>query len=154
MKLELRITEGAKENLRLLNDPTSGIQIEFMQGGISNNKLSPDLLSLGRIDNQIFWLFYPTGETFLDLSELRGKRIALGPRDSGDRAVCEKILAASGINYDNTTLLYVPPAEAQKALDRGEVDALFLNLSADSPILHSLLAGPQYQLMSFSGLTH
>jgi TRAP-type uncharacterized transport system substrate-binding protein len=150
MVVELRTTEGAKENLRLLNDPTSGIQIGFMQGGISNNKLSPDLLSLGRIDNQIFWLFYPTGETFVDLSELRGKRIALGPPDSGDRAVCEKILAASGINYDNTTLLYVPAAEAQKALDRGEVDALFLNLSADSPILQSLLAGPQYRLMSFS----
>ena len=61
VELELRITEGAKENLRLLNDPTSGVQVGFMQGGISSGKLAPDLLSLGRIDYQIFWLFYPTG---------------------------------------------------------------------------------------------
>jgi TRAP-type uncharacterized transport system substrate-binding protein len=150
VELELRITEGAKENLRLLNDPTSGVQVGFMQGGISSGKLAPDLLSLGRIDYQIFWLFYPTGETVTDLSQLRGKRIALGPVDSGDRAVCEKILAAAGINYDNTALLYVAPAEATKALDDGTVDAVFLNLSPDSPILQSLLASPQYRPMSFS----
>jgi uncharacterized protein len=50
----LRLTDGAKENLRLLNDPNSGIQIGFMQGGISNGRLAPDLVSLGRIDHQIF----------------------------------------------------------------------------------------------------
>ena len=57
LKVELRETGGAKENLRLLNDPNSGIQIGFMQGGISNSRLAPDLMSLGRIDHQIFWLF-------------------------------------------------------------------------------------------------
>ena len=150
IEVQLRSTDGAKENLRLLNDPDSGIQIGFMQGGVSNSRLAPDLLSLGRIDYQIFWLFYPTGETVTDLSQLRGKRIALGPVDSGDRAVCEKILAAAGINYDNTALLYVAPAEATKALDDGTVDAVFLNLSPDSPILQSLLASPQYRPMSFS----
>src|SRR5215510_13918367 len=57
IKVELRLTDGAKENLRLLNDPNSGIQIGFMQGGISNSRLASDLMSLGRIDHQIFWLF-------------------------------------------------------------------------------------------------
>jgi uncharacterized protein len=89
MKVELRVTNGAKENLGLLNDPKSGIQIAFMQGGISNGTLAPDVMSLGRIDHQIFWLFYPTGETLTDLAQLRGKRIGLGAEGSGDRAVCE-----------------------------------------------------------------
>ena len=150
VELQLRETNGAKENLRLLNDPASGIQIGFMQGGVSNNKLSPDLLSLGRIDYQMFWLFYPTGETLADLSKLKGKRVALGPSDSGDRAVCEKILAAAGINYDNTTLLNFAPQDAVKALDDGTVDALFLSLSLDSPTLNTLLNGPQYRLMNFA----
>jgi len=57
VEVELRLTEGAKENLRLLNDSTSGVQIGFMQGGVSNGNLAPDLLSLGRIDYQTFWLF-------------------------------------------------------------------------------------------------
>jgi hypothetical protein len=121
-----------------------------MQGGLSNSRLSPDLLSLGRIDYQIFWLFYPKGETITDLTQLKGKRIALGPTDSGDRAVCEKILAAAGVHNDNATILYVPSKDAAKALDDGTVDAVFLNLPIDSPILQSLLASPQYRLMSFS----
>jgi len=102
VKVELRETDGAKENLRLLNDPNSGIQIGFMQGGISNSRLAPDLMSLGRIDYQIFWLF-SMGDTLTDLSQLKGKRIGLGAEGSGDRAVCEKILAVAGITYDNTT---------------------------------------------------
>src|SRR6478752_693778 len=89
LKVELRETGGAKENLRLLNDPNSGIQIGFMQGGISNSRLAPDLMSLGRIDHQIFWLFYPTGEPITDLTQFRGKRIGLGAEGSGDRTVCE-----------------------------------------------------------------
>ena len=32
-------------------------------------------MSLGRIDHQIFWLFYTTGDTLTDLSQLKGKRI-------------------------------------------------------------------------------
>lgn len=150
VEVQLRLTEGAKENLRLLNDPTSGVQIGFMQGGVSNSKLAPDLLSLGRIDYQMFWLFYAAGESPSDLTQLKGKRIALGPSDSGDRAVCEKILAAAGINYDNTSLLYLAPQDAVKALDDGTIDAIFLNLSPDSPALHTLLNGPQYRLMNFA----
>src|ERR1044071_1658794 len=40
IELELKATDGAKENLRLLNDPDSGIQVGFMQGGLSNSRLS------------------------------------------------------------------------------------------------------------------
>ena len=141
MKVELRATNGAKENLRLLNDPNSGIQIAFMQGGISNGSLAPDLMSLGRIDHQIFWLFY-TGDTLTDLSQLKGKRIGLGDEGSGDRAVCEKILAVAGITYDNTTLQPVAPENVINNLDGGAIDAVFRNFSPDSPVLDALLRGP------------
>ena len=150
MKVELRATNGAKENLALLNDPNSGIQIAFMQGGISNGSLAPDLMSLGRIDHQIFWLFYATGDTLTDLSQLKGKRIGLGDEGSGDRAVCEKILAVAGITYDNTTLQPVAPENVINNLDGGAIDAVFRNFSPDSPVLDALLRGPQYRLMNFT----
>jgi len=150
MKVELRATNGAKENLALLNDPNSGIQLAFMQGGISNGILAPDLMSLGRIDHQIFWLFYPAGETLTDLVQLKGKRIGLGAEGSGDRAVCEKILAVAGITYDNTTLVTVAPENVINNLDGGAIDAVFRNFSPDSPVLDALLRGPQYRLMNFT----
>ena len=150
MKVELRVTNGAKENLGLLNDPNSGIQIAFMQGGISNGTLAPDLMSLGRIDHQIFWLFYPAGETLTDLAQLKGKRIGLGAEGSGDRTVCEKILAVAGITYDNTTLVTVAPETVINNLDGGAIDAVFRNFSPESPVLDALLRGPQYRLMNFA----
>ena len=150
IKVDLRLTDGAKENLRLLNDANSGIQIGFMQGGISNSRLAPDLISLGRLDHQIFWLFYPTGETITDLTQLKGKRIGLGAEGSGDRTVCEKILAVAGITYDNSTLVTVPSEHVINNLDSGGIDAVFRTFSPNSPILHTLLRGPQYRLMNFS----
>src|SRR5215468_11444946 len=150
VKVELRETDGAKENLRLLNDPNSGIQIGFMQGGISNSRLSPDLMSLGRIDHQIFWLFYPTGDTLTDLTSLKGKRIGLGAEGSGDRAVCEKILAVAGITYDNTTLVTVAPEHVISNLDGGAIDAVFRNFSQESPVLDALLRDSRFHLMNFT----
>ena len=55
--VELRLTNGAEENVKLLNDPTSGIKIGIAQGGISDSDRSPDLLSLGRINYQIIGSF-------------------------------------------------------------------------------------------------
>ena len=86
-----------------------------------------------------------------DLAQLKGKRIALGTEGSGDRVVCEKILAAAGITYDNATLLSVAPQDVIKALDDGKIDAVFRNFSPDSPILDALLKGPQYRLHEFYG---
>ena len=39
--LELRATTGAGENIKLLQDPKSGVQISLMIGGISDGKHAP-----------------------------------------------------------------------------------------------------------------
>ena len=76
-----------------------------MQGGISNSKKAPGLLSLGRINYQIFCVFYRATEVLNDLTELKGKRIAVGPGGAAGRVVAEKVLAISGISSENSTLL-------------------------------------------------
>jgi TRAP-type uncharacterized transport system substrate-binding protein len=47
-------------------------------GGISDGKHAPGLLSLGTVFNQPFWIFYSSNEPFDRLSQLKGKRIAVG----------------------------------------------------------------------------
>jgi hypothetical protein len=56
--VDVRLTKGAVENLKLLNDPSSGVAAGILQGGISDRTQSPDLLSLGRINYQIYWIFF------------------------------------------------------------------------------------------------
>jgi TRAP-type uncharacterized transport system substrate-binding protein len=46
--VDVRLTNGAVENLALLNDRHSGVTAGIVQGGISDGTQSPDLLSLGR----------------------------------------------------------------------------------------------------------
>ena len=65
--------------LKLLQDRNSGVSAAFVQGGISNSKQAPGLLSLGRINYQIFCIFYRATDALNDLTELKGKRIAVGP---------------------------------------------------------------------------
>ncbi len=102
----VRATDGAVENLKLLNDEKSGIQIGFMQGGVSNSNLAPDLMSLGRIDHQVFWLFYRTTDTYDDVTQFKGKRIALGP--AGSRV--------------QDRLRHLHKAMPQKMIERGVAD--------------------------------
>jgi TRAP-type uncharacterized transport system substrate-binding protein len=47
--LELRETAGAVENIKLLHDPNSDVQIAFTTGGVSDAKHAPDVLSLGTV---------------------------------------------------------------------------------------------------------
>ena len=93
----MRLTNGAGDNIKLLNDPTSGVKVGIVQGGISDSDQSPDLLSLGRINYQIYWIFHRATETLDDLRQLKGKRIAVGPQGSGQRVTTEKILGISGV---------------------------------------------------------
>src|SRR5262249_37831023 len=60
--LELRETAGAVENINLLQDPKSEVQIAFVTGGVSDGKRAPGLLSLGTVYNQPFWVFYSSNE--------------------------------------------------------------------------------------------
>jgi TRAP-type uncharacterized transport system substrate-binding protein len=148
--LHVSLTNGAAENIALLNDPNSGIKVGIAQGGISDSTQSPDLLSLGRINYQIYWIFYNATETLSDLRQLKGKRIALGPQGSGQRPMTEKILEASGVSPETTTLLGLSAQDAVNAINEGQIDALFLPFALDSPILQSLLRNPRVRAMSFT----
>jgi hypothetical protein len=71
VKLELRATEGALENLNLLKDSTSGVQIAFVTGGVSDAEHSPGILSLGTIDHLPIWIFYVSAEPIDRFSQLK-----------------------------------------------------------------------------------
>jgi TRAP-type uncharacterized transport system substrate-binding protein len=148
--LRVELTNGALENIGLLNDPASNIKAGIVQGGVSNGTQSPDLRSLGRINYQIYWIFYKATDTLSDLRQLKGKRVALGPHGSGQRPMTEKILAASGVNSENTMLLGMSAQEAVNAINVGEIDVLFLPFALDSPLLYGLLTNPRVKPMSLT----
>jgi TRAP-type uncharacterized transport system substrate-binding protein len=64
--VQLRATEGAAENLALLRDPGSGVDIGFVLGGVdalaaqrgADTPANDGLVTLGRMFHEPVWLFY------------------------------------------------------------------------------------------------
>lgn len=149
VQLDVHLSNGSGENLKLLQDPKSGVQVAFIQGGVADLNAAPDLLSLGRINHQLFWIFYRGNETLEQMAQLKNKRIAVGPGGSGTQIVAAKVLSANGINATTATLLPLAGQEAATALEQGRIDVAFLAFSPDAPVVQSLLRDPQIHLMNF-----
>jgi TRAP-type uncharacterized transport system substrate-binding protein len=149
VELELRATTGAAENLELLLDPKSGVEVALTLGGISDGKHAPGLLSLGTVYNTPLWLFYSSSEPIEHLSQLTGKRIAVGLAGSAIRSLAEKVLGQAGVNSENATLLPFQASAAVEALDSGKVDAVWILGPPDAPSVHALLQNPSARIMNF-----
>ncbi|MBR0777152.1 ABC transporter substrate-binding protein [Bradyrhizobium diazoefficiens] len=147
--LKLRATEGALENLKLLQDPASGVDIAFVTGGVSDSRQSPGILSLGTIDYLPIWIFYTSVEPIDRLSQLKGKRIAVGPVGSGTRFSAEKILGKGGLTSENADFMPLAGNRAAQALHDGEIDVVWILGAPDTSAVQSMLRDSKIRLMSF-----
>jgi TRAP-type uncharacterized transport system substrate-binding protein len=149
VELELRETAGAVENLKLLQDPSSGVQIAFVTGGLSDSKHTPGVLSLGTVYDQPFWIFYPANRPLNQLTQLKGKRIAVGPEGSATRHTAEQILGKGGVNSQTATFLPFAGEAADKALQEGQADAVWIIGVPEATAVQSFLRNPNVRPMSF-----
>ena len=149
VNLELRETVGAVENLKLLQDPQSGVDAAFVAGGISNGKQAPGLLSLGITYNNAFWVFYSSSQSIEHLPQLKGKRIAVGPVGSATRQAAERILGLAGVSESTATFLPFAGAAAAEALKDSKVDVVWILGALEVPAVQALLRNPDARLLSF-----
>jgi len=120
-------SQGSLENLKRLSDPNFQVDIGFVQGGLSALGDPSKLVSLGSVFYVPVWVFYRTPQPLRLLSDLDGKRIAIGREGSGTRVLAETLLKANGIEAGGRSkLLDLEGKSAQDALLRGEADAIFL----------------------------
>ena len=138
--LELRPTAGALENLTLLRDPRSGVGIGLLQGGITNQKESPDLGALGTVFYEPLWFFHRGALEGRDLEALRGKKISIGPEGSGTRALVLQLLARQRLNSGlRPAARALPPGGRRRAdprRDRRGPHAGGLGLPGRPPAAH------------------
>lgn len=147
--LEVRETSGSVENIRLLEDPSSGVDIAFVQGGTGGAAKTDRLVSLASLYFEPLWVFSRTAPGPSDLRGMRGRRLAVGPDGSGTRAVAETLLAANGVTGATARLSPLAGLDAVRALRRGEVDTVFLIASAESATVKEMLRTKGIVLLSF-----
>ena len=145
--LQIRETSGSVENIALLRDHRSGVNIAFVQGGTATATNS--LWSLGSLYFEPLWVVTPATRAPTDLRDLRGRRLAVGPEGSGTRAVALTLLSAQGVDGESARLLPLTGMDAVRALRQREVDAVFLIAAPGSPAVTEMLATPGMALLSF-----
>jgi NMT1 family protein len=126
--LKILPSEGSLENLKRLADPSTEVDIGFVQGGLSSMVDNADhLISLGSVFYETLAIFYRSPAPLERLSEFKGKRLAIGPEGSGTRALALTLLKANGIEpHGSTTLLDLGGQAATQAVIKRQADAAFL----------------------------
>jgi len=160
--VELRTTQGAAENLRLLADPKSGVDIAFAQGGAGEKRKAEDpddpLVSLGSLFYEPVWLFYREdsakrllkADTLGNLTQLAGWKVNIGARGSGSANIARKMLEANHVDASTITLLRLDQTPAVMSLLAGEMDALVFASAPESLMVQMLLQTPGIKLFDFA----
>lgn len=140
--IELKVlpSEGSLENLRRLIDPNGRVDVGLVQGGIAAGSNIEKVVSLGSVFYEPVAIIYRNSRPIHSnhpihrLSELKGKRIAIGPEGSGTRFLALALLKANGIQPDGPTgLVDLAGEPAFEALLKHQIDAAFLMGDSAAP---------------------
>lgn len=158
-------TSGTPENLKRLNSSDTGIDVAFLQDGLTTPEDSPNLYSLGSVYYDPIWIFYRSGiapgsssaktkpaarngAPLTRLSQLQGLRVTIGSPAGGTHQLANRLLQASGITSSNTRLMAIGGRQAADALLAGKADVAMFLTTLDAPWVQQLLKAPGISLMS------
>jgi len=150
VKVVVRESEGAWDNLGRLVFPTSNVDVAFVQDGVGSRKDYPGLTSLGSMFYEPIWIFYrATGKAeYTRLIHLKGKTIRVGKEGGEMLTMALNLLKAGGVTDKNATLKQMTEAEAADGLRTGAIDAAFFMGTADNEHMSRLFHDPHLRLMS------
>lgn len=141
---------GSLENLQRLSSADSGVDIGFVQGGLTAGADLSNLVSLGSVAHQPLWLFCRSPKRISRLAELAGLRIAVGAVGSGTHSLALTLLQANGVTSTQAVLVDLDADAAASGLLEGKLDAVFLmGDSAPMQTLRTLVRSPDVQLFTF-----
>ena len=163
VEVELRQTKGSAENLKLLQDPDSGVDFGFVQGGSEpipepDDPGSTGLVSLGSLFHEPVWIFYREAAARKALGTPRIEQISqfqrlslnIGAPGSGVTNLMLRLIEANGLQPDDFPLRRMTQTEAAVALLAGELDAVAFVAAPEAPLVQLLLVTPGVALMDFA----
>lgn len=155
IKVELRVTAGSVENLKLISDKNSDVDLALVQSGVTAAKHNPNLVSIAGLFYEPFWVWYRS-DAFKDISgnlntlqQLKGKRVAIGATGSGTNTLSKELLKIHGIDSSQIQLFELSPDEALKKIQLKEIDAVCFAVGVDAPILEKFYRLPGVSIMDF-----
>ena len=149
VRLRLVPTNGAVDNVRLLKDRASGVEVGFVQGGATEESDQRYLFSLGTLFYEEMWVFCRCPERSVPLKEWAGWRVSIGPKGSATHPLALKLLALNGLDAGRLHLFEYPPEAAARALLDKQLDAAVILTGWESPVVQRLLHVPEVTALGF-----
>jgi TRAP-type uncharacterized transport system substrate-binding protein len=149
--VEVRLvpTGGSVENLSLLQDPTSGVSVALIQGGVAGATNVSELESLGTLFYEPLWWFRRRGIEGVGVETLRGRKISIGPEGSGTRALSLEMMKRTGAEPAVGEVFDLPQHIAAANLLVGEIDVAFMLGPWDAPAVQRLIGDERVTLTGF-----
>lgn len=147
LEVTLRSPKGSNENLSLLASDDEAISIALVQSGLRTDA-HEEFKSLGSLFYEPLWIFTRRDLALGGVQDLRGRRVAVGAEGSGTLPLALKVLEASGLTGQLTTV-QIGGDEAAAALREGDVDAAFVVSSPQGAAIKALIEDPG---LTFHGL--
>jgi TRAP transporter TAXI family solute receptor len=156
-KIVLRIqnTGGSVDNLALMADSKSGVDLAIIQSGVGNPNQYPKLTALAGLFYEPLWVWYrpdafiKDGGSLRQLSQLKGKKVSIGNEGSGTNILSQAILKLNDIESTQLNLVSLSPDEAIKQLRQGGIDVAMIVLAGEAPLLKDFYQLPGIRLMDF-----
>ncbi len=149
----MRETSGSLENAELLNDPDSGVDVAFVQGGVINGKDYPLINSLGSIQYEPVWIFFrdrAASGPINNIKDLAQLRVGVGPQKGGTQAMMRRILSLNGISMDDHEHFKLDSYKNNlRDIQAGTLDAIVLVTTYSDPDVQLLLHQPGISLFEF-----
>src|SRR5262249_12689993 len=164
LTLEVRETKGSVDNLQLLRNDETGVQVAIVQSGVATPEDREHLQALGSLYREPLWVFYRPRAADKEgmsgnlqrISQLKGKRIGVGTPGSGIYPIAMQLLEVNGVvqsgsqPVDNTILIQDKVDVAQQKLEKGELDAAFFVAGLEAKYIKDLLNDDRVRLLNFS----
>ncbi|HEY7760451.1 MAG TPA: TAXI family TRAP transporter solute-binding subunit [Burkholderiales bacterium] len=149
VELKILTTDGAVDNVQRLRDARSGVSVAFVQGGVTSEQESPELVSLGTVFYEPVWLFVRGGTPRFRPDLFKGRRVSIGPEGSGTRKLAVELMGAVGLSLDGVETLPLTGSAVAEAMPRGDVDFAVLVASWESKAVRDLLTADGVTALSF-----
>jgi TRAP transporter TAXI family solute receptor len=152
LKVDVRETAGSVENLQLLGQEGSGVDVAIVQSGVATADQVSEFEALGSLYREPLWVFHRGDAPLSRLSELAGKRIGVGSTGSGTQAVARRLLEANGVRDGEaaTQLIEQEVSDAADGLIAGTLDAAFFVAAFEAEYIQELLRSPSVHLAGFA----
>ena len=141
VRVRLVPTSGSVDNLAMLRNRQSGVGVALLQGGTVPEGGAPEIESLGTVFYEPLWLFNRKEFHYAGLEALRGRKVSIGTEGSGTRALSLELLKRRGYDGETMQLLGYSTQEAADKLLAGEIDALVMLASWESPVVRKSARG-------------